>query len=385
MKKIKFVLLALGLIGPTLANADSASASNTTNSCNNCYYLRFDPGLIKFSGYIDGSYNYLQNSNQFISGTNDRVFDLNENGVTLQQLAFTLAAQPKDGFGFLINPLVGRDAFTTTSFGYNPDTGIYNIGQDLLQAYLQYATGPFTLIAGKFNTLANAEVTDPTLDTNFSRSLLFGNEPYTHTGLRGTYVVNDNVKLIAGVNNGWDNIRDTSRQKTIELGTVLTFNPMFSIAAQGYSGQQRAQDLTATGPIGQRTLIDIVATLNATKKLSFVTDYGYAVQTVAALPNDTFGRAAWQGIVGYINYKFNDCWRISMRGEDFDDPQGYRTGVPQNIKEATFTLGYSPFKNFELRAETRRDISNTDSYQNKNGTSVKNYQQSVALEAFYKF
>lgn len=379
MKKYIIILTIISLFIPIIIQADE---SKPKDCCNN-YFI--DPKDVKWTGYIDGSYNYLANSNQFISGVNDRVFDLNENGFTLQQASVTLSVLPKEGIGFVITPLLGRDAFTTASYGFNPDIEIHNVGFDMLQTYLQFSAGSFTLIAGKFNTLANYEVTDPTQDTNFSRSILFGNEPYTHTGIRGTYVFSDQFKLIAGVNNGWDNIRDTSRQKTVELGAVFTPCSLLSLAIAGYSGQQRAQDFTSCGPIGRRNLIDVVGILNATKKLSFVIDYGYANQDVAALPNDTFGEARWQGIVGYINYKFNDCWRISLRGEDFDDPQGYRTGIPQNIIEGTFTLGYAPFKNFELRAETRRDRSNVNSYKEKNGCETRNYQQSFGLEAYWKF
>jgi len=41
-----------------------------------------DYHMLGFSGYIDGSYNYLLNSNQFTSGTLDRIFDTNQNGFT---------------------------------------------------------------------------------------------------------------------------------------------------------------------------------------------------------------------------------------------------------------------------------------------------------------
>ena len=44
----------------------------------------------------------------------------------------------------------------------------------MTQAYVQYATGSWTFIGGKFVTLAGAETINPTTDTNFSRSILFG-------------------------------------------------------------------------------------------------------------------------------------------------------------------------------------------------------------------
>ena len=97
------------------------------------------------------------------------------------------------------------------------------------------------------------------------------------------------------------------------------------------------------------------------------------------------GRAVWQGIAGYANYKFNDCWRISLRGEIFDDENGYRTGVRQNWREATLTVGYAPIKALEFRAETRHDFSNVNSFLSASGGSTRNYQQSYALEGVLKF
>jgi len=43
-------------------------------------------------------------------------------------------------------------------------------------------------------------------NANYSRSLLFGSVPFTHTGVRGTFAVGDTLNLIAGINNGWDQL-----------------------------------------------------------------------------------------------------------------------------------------------------------------------------------
>lgn len=341
-----------------------------------------------FSGYLDGSYNYLVKSNHFISGDNARVFDLEPNGFTLQQAAITIAKQPTQGFGFLFNPILGRDAGLIASYGFQPTTEFdsQTFAIDFTQVYLQYAIGSLTIIGGRFVTLSGAEVIDPTQDTNFSRSILFGYaEPTTHTGVRGTYAVNDKFNLIAGINNGWDNIRDWSRRKTIELSANYKVTPKLSIAAVVYSGQERATPFTAIGPEGTRNLFDFVLTLNATDKLIFIVNYDYAWQTKAITPENTFDRAIWQGIAGYLNYIFNTKWQASLRGEIFNDPDGFRTGVRQAWKEATLTVGYSPCKAVEIRAETRHDFSNVNSFVNSNGVSVSHNQQSYALEGIYKF
>ncbi len=341
----------------------------------------------KIYGYIDGSYNNLQR-NYFTSGTFDRVFDNAQNGFTLQQAAVTFSYQPAQGFGGLLNPIMGYDTNIFAPYGFKPITEFdsQTFSVDVPQAFFQYTKNSFTLSGGRFVELAGEEALFPIQDTNFSRSILYGYaEPFTVTGIRGTYVANDKLTFIAGINNGWDNIRDWSRDKTIELNASYTMNSFFSFSPTIYTGQERAMPQTDNGPEGWRTLIDLVATFNLTEKLSLIANYDGGWQTNATLPNGTNNRAVWQGIAGYLNYTFNDKWLISLRGEYFNDQDGYRTSVRQAWKEATLSLGYIPIKNTEIRAETRHDFSNVNSFTNKNGVTVSNNAQSYALEAFYKF
>lgn len=294
--------------------------------------------------------------------------------------------------------MVGRDAIVSNAYGMGTWTDSPDFGVDLTQAYLRFATSPsFTVDFGKFVTINGAETIAPITDTNFSRSILFGyGGPFTALGARATYQANDKLKLIAGLNDGWDSIRDFSRDKTLELGAAYVFNPYFTLALAGYNGEQRIVDRTSTGPTGSRTLVDVVATVTPNDKLTFIANYDYAWQTQAALADGTVGRALWNGIAGYINYSANDWWRYSLRGEVFNDSQGFRTGVAQVWRELTFTIGYIPprIKNMEIRGEVRRDLSNVASFAISNGSCAfwtangpcaRDYQQSVALEVFYKF
>lgn len=340
----------------------------------------------KFSGYIDGSYNNLQR-NYFTSHIFDRQFDNEREGFTLHQASITLAYQPTCGWGGLINPIMGYDTNIFAPYGFRPitefDSQTFSI--DVPQAYIQYAYDKFTIAGGRFFELAGYESLDPTQDTNFSRSILYYFEPFTVLGLRGIYAPCDKLTLVAGINNGWDNIRDWSRVKTVELSTTLTPCSLFSFASTVYTGQERVTPQTDLGPTGWRTLIDLIATFNVSKKLTFVVNYDYAWQTRAKLPNNILHRATWQGIAGYLNYTINDCWLTSLRGEYFYDQNGFRTGIRQQWKEITLTLGYLPCKNFEIRGELRHDFSNVKCFTNSSGLSTSNNAQSYAVEAFYKF
>jgi hypothetical protein len=239
---------------------------------------------------------------------------------------------------------------------------------------------------GNFNSLVGIEATDPTNNTNFSLSnVATFSQPNTVLGARLTYTFSDKISFIMGVNNGWDDLRDTCRDKTIEVGIAYTPSSKFSLNVDGYSGDQRVVDRTATGPIGRRNLFDIYGTFNVTDKLSFCANFDYGNQQNVTLQNGNIDNANWLGFAGYINYKFTDTWRISFRVDDFDDRDGYRTGVAQNLKEATFSLGYVPIKNLKLCAEVRRDFSNVASFVDINSSTLGKTQQSYALAALYSY
>lgn len=336
---------------------------------------------VSLGGYIDTAYSHLSGTGLFTSGTANRVFDTEPNSFNLQQAAITVAKQPKEGFGGLVNLTTGRDARVIHSFDTNTESQF-----DVTQAYAQYATGPLTVIAGKFITNAGAEVINSTMNVNYSRSILFGYAiPFTHTGLRAMYAVNDMLSVMGGVNNGWDAVKDTNKQKTLELGLLATPMKSLTVAAAVHSGTERVGGLTAIGPEGTRNLLDLVATYTATDKLSFTLNYDYATQdNFTSLVDASTIKAEWSGLAAYVNYLLTDTWRLSVRGEYFDDKDGYRTGVIQKWKEGTVTLAYLPTKSMEIRGELRGDKSDQSSFVKSDG-SAGNSQFSYGLEAIYKF
>lgn len=371
MQKGLVILGCMSLIIPSIGFADTS--------------LPPAPTVVKFSGYVDGSYSRVVR-NKFTSGSFDRAFDVVPNGLTLHQAAITLGFQP-EGFGGLLNLIAGQDAQFLAPYGFKPTTEFDSetFAVDFTQAFLQYKRGAATLMLGRYLSTNGNESLNPTLDTNFSRSILYYNTPYTFTGIRGLYNPNDKWSFIAGINNGPDNIRDWRRRKTVELGFNYIMNPKFTFAAIGYNGQERATSGTDYGPLDNRTLIDLVGTLTATDRLTLIANYDYATQSKAALPDGSLSKAVWQGIAGYLNYQFNEKWLSSLRGEIFEDSDGYKTGVRQNWREVTLTLGYIPIKNALIHAEIRRDFSNVSSFTNSSGVTTSNNNQSFALEGFYKF
>lgn len=319
-----------------------------------------------------------------------------------QQAGLTLAYQPSSGFGALINPVVTpyRSVYVNNDA---PDGNYYlNSGVtpgapsvELFQGFVQYATGPWTVIAGKFATLAGAEVYAPPGNTNVTRSLLFTFEPLTHTGVRATYVANSKVTFNIGVNNGWFNSGDenaTSPGKTLEVNATLTPTKTLSWGLTDYYGR----DTNLYGSLTGLEMFDTVLTWTATSQLTILGsfDYGYVESSKA----DGSPSADWWGVAGYLNYQFNPKWRVSLRGEYFDDKDGYLTEgafvdsesplyAPgeEDITEVTLTFGWDPTSHVEFRIEGRYD--DPDGVKPAGGPSVNVFSKSEQgwLEALYKF
>ena len=397
-------ILALVLALPVSAMAQAPAADKPAEAAPMSIW-GFD-----VTGYVDVGYTHLSGRGAFnatpaapgatIGGPN-RVFDFYRNSLSLHQAAFTVARQPKEGFGGLLNVTLGKDADVIAAYKTNPSngtgcnlaTGLSATGTckkdrwDITQAFAQFATGPFTIIGGKYVTLAGAEVINSTANTNYSRSILFGYAiPFSHTGARVSYAATDTLTLMGGVNQGWDDIKDTNSSKTGELGVLYSPTKTLTLGAQGYAGKERVGGLINTGVEGTRNLIDLVATFNATDKLTFILNYDYATQHNTATVTPTgAGKSKWSGWAGYSNYQINEQWRVSLRGEYFDDRDGYRTGLVQKWKEVTLTLGYSPIKNLDLRAEIRGDRSNVPAFVDSNSITASKSQNSFGVQAIYKF
>jgi hypothetical protein len=351
-KGVAISLVLLSTAGAALAADDAKKPAGPTLSD------VLDNSGLTLTGYVDGTFAYAS-----LSGVTPKPADTNT--FQLQQAAFTLAKQPTDGFGGLVNVIGGTDAP-----GLPGGTGSSS-GFDLLQAFLQYAHGKWTIMGGKFTTLAGAEVVAPTGNTNVTRSLLFAFEPISHTGLRAAYAASDKATLYVGLNNGWNVETTGESEKTVELGASLTPSKLFSLGAYAYYGKS---DCEAKGVDSNCTLIDLVATWNATSKLSIVgsIDHGQQDKKGLVLPKN----ASWTGVALYLNYAINDAWRFSGRVEQFDDSDMYLTGAKQKLQEGTLTFGYMPAKSFELRTEVRYDKSDISN-------SPKLTQ--AWLQALYKF
>src|SRR5438034_2910046 len=240
MKKLLIAsAVSAAFAAPTLALAQAARAPTLSQV--------LDASGLNVSGYVDAGFSYA-NRNVEGGGFSDRVFDAQNNSFALHQFGLQVAKQPTRGFGGVVNITAGTDAQVIHSF---PELTASTF--DLTQAYGQYASGSLTLMAGKFVTLAGSEVIASTGNMNISRSMLFGAIPFTHTGLRAGYAVSNTVTLYGGLNNGWDQLTDGDKNKTLELGaSIVPIRPL-TINVTGYFGKESSNSPGAPGGGAQDT------------------------------------------------------------------------------------------------------------------------------------
>ena len=365
--------------------------------------------LITINGFADGAYTSIAGSDKarFITGTPSRVFDgstgpfFDANGgkqlAPANDFAGALDLQDVNLQVTLNGPFISGKV--EGSFGTDADVmasnGQTRSGSNLTQAYAQAVKGPWTLIAGKFETEAGAEVIESpsSSDFNFSRSYLFGYAiPFTHTGARLSYTLNPKVTFVFGANNGWDDWKFAGKKKTLEGAILLTPTPGYALTLDTYNGNDFAlgglagTGITPVAPVyTNRMLYDGVLTVHPTSALTLVANYDNGTQLADG--TGAFATAHWNGFAGYADYQFTPVYGLALRKETFGDPQGFRTSIAQRVQSSTATFNYSPGSNYLFRLEYRLDASNVGAYTYRGYTTGPGRpdQPSIAVETVVKF
>lgn len=290
----------------------------------------------------------------------------------------TLEGGVMDLLGFRADILIGEQAPLLASSGLESDV------IDPYQAYLQFLApvgNGLNVYAGKFVTLAGYEVIEAKDNPNITRSILFGFAiPFTHTGVRADYSAGP-LTLTAGLNNGWDQVKSDNGNVTIE--SQLAFSHSGGVISDlwvgvtGYFGREPG-DIGFEETNGWRELITAVGTVTLDDWLTFIVDADFGWQQdiiFNELGNED--SVAWWGIAGYIVADVHPAITLALRGEYFDDEDGFRTGTAQKLFELTPTISVKPFKgliagnrfidNFEARAEFRWDHSDERYFETEDG------------------
>ena len=345
--------------------------------------------------YLQGGYTYNGNAGS-IGGEpeqNDlRIFDHKANSFTLDLAQIVFAKDPAvGGAGYKLKISAGETAKFIHSAGLTSSAG--NDPFDLTEAYISYLAPVgkgLRFDLGKFATFIGAEVIEAIDNPNYSRSFLFNYAtPFTHTGLKVSYTFSDTWNVSFHIVNGWDNSSDNNRGKSFGASVGYTPAESFSLLVNGMAGPEQDEQGANAPTVGSssgnmRTLLDLVATIKPIKPLSIILNYDDGKEENVPgtlLPSGVSSDAKWNGFAGIVKYDFDDKYSLAVRGEYFDDKDGFRTGTAQKLKEVTITPEIRLSGGVIVRPEYRHDSSDKQSFDNK----TKKDQDTLALGVMYRW
>jgi hypothetical protein len=332
---------------------------------------------ISVSSVLDHYYNFDVNH----PGDGDpqlRAFDIRANTVSLTEAKIVLAHDPAP---FGIRADVGFGSALDVMHPSNPSgTGLKYVEQMFLSLKPGKWKG-FEADFGQFVTSAGAEVIESADNWNYSRSLLFSLAiPYYHFGLRTSMPVTSTITAGVQVVQGWNNIFDNNSGKTIGI-TAVQAKKYYTLSGNYYVGPENNNT-----DHGYRNLIDSTLLLTPTAKINAYINYDYGQNRNANATNTGIGALEhWQGIAGAAHVQATSKLTATVRGEYYNDPNGFSTGTKQKLNEVTFTSDYLFHPGRLVRAEYRHDHSNELYFlQHDNPTLVQGQSTfELALIAFF--
>ena len=249
-------------------------------------------------------------------------------------------------WGFRFDVMYGTDAQKTQAFGNDDnvwdtslDHGVY--GWAMPQAYVEVASGDWSIIAGHFFTLVGYEVI--TAPDNFFYShafTMFNSEPFTHTGVLATYTGSDLAEFYAGYTLGWDTGFDRYSQNNTSgsswlggFSTDLTNDiTMTYISTFGDFGLRN--DPVASGyPTPITTSADLAYSHSLVFDVQLNNCMNYVLQSDLVSIDEVDHEQV--GINQYLFYTANDCLSYGARMEwwknDGVDVYGLTGGINYKV------------------------------------------------------
>ena len=330
--------------------------------------------------YLQAGYTYNGNaSSNSVSGSeNDlRGYDHKANSFGLDLAEIVFSKDPAASvIGYKVKVSTGETAklIHASGLGTQP-TGTANPESfDITEAYISY-TAPngkgLRFDIGKMGTFVGAEVIEAIDNPNYSRSFLFVfAEPTTHTGVKASYVFSDNVNAALFAVNGWDNAADNNKGKSAGVSVNVAAGDPFSAYINYLQGPE-----SDNNNHDQRSLLDLVATIKPVKPLSIILNYDNGKQDNSGAPS-----VKWNGFSGTVKYDLNDTYSLSMRGESFDDKDGYEPAHPE-ADRSDGNAGNPAGQRPDRATEYRHDSSDKQSFDN----GTKKSQDTIALGAMYRW
>lgn len=322
----------------------------------------FDETGISVGGWV--SLGYHTESNDLFNSDPDRV-NLHQAWLFAEKLAES--DNGEIAFGFRFDGLYGTDGGDTASFGNSLDSSGQTQGFDaggnfqrgggygwaLPQVYVEVAGSDWSVKAGHFYTLIGYEVVGAPGNFFYSHAItMYNSEPFTHSGVLGSYAASENTTYYGGWTAGWDTGFDQFENGSNFLGGVSTsLSDELSMAYMATLG-----DFGARGDDGfmQSLVVDVAVN----EKLNYVAQSD--LLTVGETGEDNIG------LNQYLFYNATDIVTLGTRVEWWKGdaitgyaPHGGTVPVSGSTSyyEVTFGANVQLDPNIMLRPEFRYDWS----------------------------
>ena len=207
------------------------------------------------------------------------------------------------------------------------------------------------------------------MNFNYSRSLLFALAPYYHTGLRANMPVSKTVTAGVQLVEGWNGFDGKNHGVTVGLTSSWNPNPKVSWTNTLYSGPEDY--------FGERTFrnfFDSALSLAPNPLTGFYVNFDYG-QDQRTLQHT----AQYYGVAVAGRRQLTPRFALAIRGESYRDADGFWTGAPRTIGEATVTAEYKPNPWLISRLEYRRDMTNQPYFSRGWDNRIVGNQSTVSL------
>jgi hypothetical protein len=239
-------------------------------------------------------------------------------------------------FGWRADVMAGTDYRFNTAAGletngYFQDPRISTLrfyGVAFTQFYAEFAINDLKIKAGHWYAPVGYEVVPTTGNffPNLPYTFQYG-EPFTMTGVLGSYQYNEQVSFGGGINHGWDNFASSLNPHAGFVGFYTEKFQDESSLALAWTAGNEPTIAPAVQPTSFRFLQTAVYSRplkQINERLTYVAQSDFGTQDAYNGAANTNGK--WYGLNQYLFYKASDCMTYGVRAEWFRDQDGTRVG-----------------------------------------------------------
>ncbi|MDA3613391.1 porin [Polluticaenibacter yanchengensis] len=285
------------------------------------------------------------------------------------------------------------DAVIDLGYGTRAEEFSYADGGTLFalkQAYISYNfTDKLKLTAGKWGTHIGYEVLDPQANRNYSMSYMFSYGPFSHTGLKAEYAIDDKHSVMIGIANPTDYTRPEWASTKNIIAQYSYTSDNFNLFAN-YTSYFGAKGKEVTDGIPS-SLNQFGITATATVSDKFSIGYDGTVQSVTSNISAKKESSSWWGSALYFNFDPKPNLGFTLRTEYFNDDKNLKAiGTEftdgftpiKNVFQTTLSANIRLSENIVIIPELRYDKAGNAAFVKKDGSAVNNTTTALVAAVF---